>query len=71
MPSPKPRQKLVVFRVAPEFLQAMDARCEQLGMSRSSYILQVLRRELLRGTEDLRIVAEVKGKYRPKTGKSA
>lgn len=40
------------------FLNSFDARAASLGMSRSHYIIQVLRRDLLENNEGLNIVAE-------------
>jgi len=41
-----------------EFLKLIDARASSLGMSRSHYIVQVLRRDLLEQSDGLNVVAE-------------
>ncbi len=51
------------FSVNREFLELIDARAESLGLSRSAYIVQVLRKELLSGSDSLSIVAEGRNDY--------
>ncbi len=46
-----------------ELLDKIDARAKSLGMNRSQYVVQVLRRELLSGNDNLRIVAETSAPY--------
>ena len=51
------------FSCSKEFLEKVDARAESLGMNRSQYIVQVLRRELFSDTTELSIVAEERDAY--------
>jgi metal-responsive CopG/Arc/MetJ family transcriptional regulator len=46
------------FSCDKEFLKRIDARAESLGMNRSQYIIQVLRKDLMEDSEGLNIVAE-------------
>ena len=46
------------FSVSRDFLDVIDARAESLGLSRSAYIVQVLRKELASGSSQFSIVAE-------------
>lgn len=51
------------FSVSREFLDLIDARARSLNLSRSAYIVQVLRKELLSGASGLNIVAERAATY--------
>jgi len=51
------------FSCDEEFLKLIDARATSLGMSRSHYIIQVLRRDLLDQSSNLSIVAEAPVPY--------
>ena len=51
------------FSCDEEFLKLIDARAASLGMSRSHYIIQVLRRDLLEQSNGLNIVAESGSSY--------
>lgn len=51
------------FSVSEDFLKLIDARAKSLDLSRSAYIVQVLRKEILSGSTEMRIVAEEKGTY--------
>ena len=51
------------FSVTKELLEKIDARAEALGLSRSAYIVQIVRRDLASGSSSLRIVAEEKSEY--------
>ena len=55
------------FSVSREFLDQIDARADELGLSRSAYIVQVLRKELISGASQLSIVAETSTDYSVKT----
>jgi hypothetical protein len=57
------------FSCDEEFLKLIDARADSLGMSRSHYIIQVLRRDLLEQTGGLNIVAESGTTYESKRQK--
>lgn len=46
------------FSVSKEFLDQIDVRAKSLGLSRSGYIVQVLRKEIISGDQGLKIVAE-------------
>lgn len=50
------------FSVQEEFLVLIDARAASLGMKRSEFIVQALRKELLMNTGGMNIVAEQRGK---------
>lgn len=43
------------FSVEPEWLEKIDARCKSLGLSRSAYLLQLVRRDLLEGGDSFRL----------------
>lgn len=51
------------FSVTKELLEKIDARAEALGLSRSAYIVQIVRRDLMSGSSSLNIVAETKSEY--------
>ena len=57
------------FSVTRELLEKIDARAEALGLSRSAYIVQVVRRDLMSGSSSLKIVAEKKAEYGTKRKK--
>lgn len=46
------------FSCDEEFLNRINARAASLGMNRSQYIIQVLRRDLMEQSDGLNIVAE-------------
>jgi len=46
------------FSCDEKFLKLIDARAVSLGMNRSQYIIQVLRRDLLNQSASLHVVAE-------------
>ncbi len=52
------------FRCTEEFLKGLDARAQSLHMSRSQYIVQVLRQELATGRPNLNVIAEKRQSYR-------
>lgn len=51
------------FSVSKELLEKIDARAEALGLSRSAYIVQIVRKDLMTGSSSLSIVAETKSEY--------
>ena len=51
------------FSCTAEFLRKIDARAASLGMNRSQYILQVLRKDLFSGNQNLSIVGEQSAPY--------
>ncbi len=51
------------FSCDEEFLKLIDARAASLGMSRSHYIIQVLRSDLLEKSDGLNVVAEATTAY--------
>lgn len=57
------------FSCDEEFLKLIDTRAASLGMSRSHYIIQVLRRDLLEQSGSLNIVAENGTAYESKKKK--
>ena len=57
------------FSVTRELLEKIDARAEALGLSRSAYIVQIVRKDLASGSSGLRIVAEKKAEYGTKKKK--
>jgi nitrate reductase assembly molybdenum cofactor insertion protein NarJ len=56
------------FSCSPEFLAAVDERAKSLGLKRSAYIVQVLRKELAERGQAFTIVAEQAGVYASQTG---
>jgi hypothetical protein len=58
------------FSCDEEFLKLIDARAASLGMSRSHYIIQVLRHDLLEQTGGLNVVAESGTAYGSKRKKT-
>jgi len=59
------------FSVNRELLEQIDARAKSLGMTRSAYIVHVVRNDLLRGAADLNIVAESPPSYTTRPRKRA
>lgn len=59
------------FSCQAEFLQKIDKRARSLGLSRSGYITQVLRQDLLSGSPNLSVVAqpEAETELKPSTGR--
>jgi len=51
------------FSCSQDFLELVDQRAESLGMTRSQYIVQVIRQDLLTGQRNLSIVAEQAAVY--------
>ena len=51
------------FRCTEKFLEDIDARANSLHMTRSQYILQALRQEILSGGKSMSIVAEQAAVY--------
>ena len=51
------------FSLPPDLAQAVDKRSRELGMTRSQYIVQLLRAEVLSGKPTLSIVSEQSAPY--------
>jgi hypothetical protein len=54
------------FSCDAKFLKLIDARAASLGMNRSQYIIQVLRRDLLDQSASLQVIAEEGVPYKTK-----
>lgn len=57
------KTKLCGFRCSAEFNALIEQRATELGLSKSAYITQVLRREILSEGGDFRVVREPRGQH--------
>ena len=57
------KSEFVGFRCSEDFLQTVDERAASLGMTRSQYIVAVLRQDLVSGKPNLNIVGKKVAAY--------